>query len=395
MMLRSVFAESLPRPNQVVGMLLAIMGLAVGGASAADINVTVVDGLGNQEVSLSDINNKTQAVGSGIVEATGEEHAILWDKGETVDLGTLGGPCSYASGIDQGGTHIVGESDVEGASDCFSQVHAFLLRNGEMIDLGTLGGPSSSATDVNKKGVVVGGSEVDDCEPAPWDPDVLLCAVHAFRWARGSLEDLGTLGGANSVASQVINNGWIAGSSQTGVTLTIQDPFDPNFTYDVQETHATLWMDGGIYDIHPPGVVGDSTVVDMTENGTIAVMVFPYDFTQPVSSYLWRNGGFQLQAVEFVDGLNEKGEILTAGPTSDGGFGALVVGKSGTTELPDPITAGFGETDRPWFGGWFMSGLNNRHQAIGSGFRFYIDTFEFTAKSVIYDYTPGNKGSNK
>ena len=42
-----------------------------------------------------------------------------------------------------------------------------------------------------------------------------------------------------------------------------------------------------------------------------------------------------------------------------------------------------------------MSGMNNRHQAVGSGFKFFLDTFDFVGRAVIYDYTPGeNRGKN-
>lgn len=384
------------RAVQVVSFALATLGLGAATGAAADVQATLVEGFGNTSVVLNDINNKSQAVGSGIVEGSGDEHALVWHKGETMDLGTLGGPCSSAAAIDQGGVHIVGMSDVPSAPFCFSEMRAFLWRGGEMIDLGTLGGPTSSATDVNKNGVVVGGSDTDECEPAPWDPSFLICTQRAFRWD-GSMEDLGTLGGANSFAGQINNKGWIAGSSQTGVVVTVQDPFDPTFSYDVEESHATLWANGAIHDLHPAGAAaGDSTVVAMSESGSVVVTVFPYDFSQPPQSYLWKNGQHTLLDLSFVDGMNEKGEILSVGPQSNDGFGPNVHARSGSvTELPNPFAA-FPPTDKLWFGGYFMSGLNNRHQAIGNGFRFFpFDGFVFESGAVVYDYTPGNDGGKK
>jgi len=376
-------------------VLFFFAGLIVSGAAVADVKAIVVNGLGNEEVFLSDINNKSQAVGSGIVESTGEEHALVWEDGESMDLGTLGGSCSTATAIDEGGEHIVGNSDTPSSPDCFLNSHAFIWRNGMMTDLGTLGGPTSSASDVNKNGVVAGTSEIDDCESAPWDPSFLICINRAFRWHRGTMVDLGTLGGANSFANHINNRGVIGGASQTGVTVVVQDPFDPNFTFEVEEQHATVWENGAIYDVHPPGVQGDSTVVNLTEDGTMLIGVFLYDFTQPVQTYRLRNGKYELLPYEFVDAINEKNEIVTSGPQSDGGFGPLVIGPSRTTELPSVIDVAFEEDGRPWFGGWFMSGMNNRHQAVGSGFKFFLDTFDFVGRAVIYDYTPGeNRGKN-
>ena len=168
------------RAARLSSVFAAALGLGVATTAVADVKATLVEGFGNTRVFLNDINNKSQAVGSGIVEGTGEEHALVWQKGEAMDLGTLGGPCSSATAVDQGGVQIVGVSDVDSALDCFLETHAFLWRDGEMIDLGTLGGPTSSASDVNKNGVVVGTSAIDDCEPDPWNPDFLPAGMASW-----------------------------------------------------------------------------------------------------------------------------------------------------------------------------------------------------------------------
>ncbi len=379
------------RAVRLDSLLVAVLGFGLAGSAAADVKATLVEGFGNTDVFLNDINNKGQAVGSGVVEGTDEEHALVWHKGEAMDIGTLGGPCSAAVALDEGGVHVAGTSDVSSAPFCFSEQHAFLWRDGEMIGLGTLGGPNSFGNDVNKIGVVVGSSDTDDCEPAPWNSDFLICTQRAFRWD-GHLEDLGTLGGANASGNHINNRGWVGGSSQTGAVVTIPDPFDPNITFDVEVSHATLWVDGSIHDLHPDGAPhGDSTVVAMSENGTVAITVFPYDFSQAPQSYLWKNGRHEPLDVNFVDGMNEKGEILSVGPQANGDFGPLVYGANGdVTVMQNPFDAAFPPTDMTWFCGYAMRGINNRHHAIGNGFRFFpFDGFVFEGGAVIYDYTPG------
>src|SRR5262249_909570 len=68
------------------------------------------------------------------------------------DLGTLGGPTSYANDTNASG-QIVGE-----ATTAAGDSHAFLWNNGTMTDLGTFGGRSSYAVAINDVGQVVGSS---------------------------------------------------------------------------------------------------------------------------------------------------------------------------------------------------------------------------------------------
>ncbi|HXE57998.1 MAG TPA: hypothetical protein VNK43_08350, partial [Gemmatimonadales bacterium] len=77
---------------------------------------------------------------------------------------------------------------------------------GGAVELGTLGGASSLAQDVDDHGVVVGVSETADG------------ASHAFRWtAEGGMVDLGTLPGqVQSAAVRILTSGKILGWSGSG-----------------------------------------------------------------------------------------------------------------------------------------------------------------------------------
>src|SRR5215475_14183126 len=77
------------------------------------------------------------------------------------DLGTLGGTFSVAGGINNRG-------DIEGFSSLpgDTAVRAFLWQNGLMSDLGTLGGPNSFATwRLNERGEVGGHAETSTPDP--------------------------------------------------------------------------------------------------------------------------------------------------------------------------------------------------------------------------------------
>jgi probable HAF family extracellular repeat protein len=131
-----------------------------------------------------------------------EQHAFLYDHGEMLDLGTLGGVLSIAYGINARGD-VVGTSLPAGASS--GHEHAFLFSDGVMIDLGTLGASSSTAFDVNNRGDVVGVSALVDFD-----------FTHAFLYSDGVMHDLGTLpGGDGSEALAVNERGEITGSAGT------------------------------------------------------------------------------------------------------------------------------------------------------------------------------------
>ena len=98
--------------------------------------------------------------------------------------------------------------------------HAALWRAGRKTDLGTLGGPNSlNGFDHNTRGVIAGVSESSQTDPysEDWCWKLLLTSHIAlgFRWQKGVMTPLPTLGGNNSVAPDVNNRDQIIGEAET------------------------------------------------------------------------------------------------------------------------------------------------------------------------------------
>jgi probable HAF family extracellular repeat protein len=145
---------------------------------------------------------------------------FFWKNGRMRSLGTLGGTFAYVSNITNQ-SEIVGYSNLAGDT----AAHAYDWKPEQGIrDLGVLGGTFSFARWVNESGEIVGISTTANNE-----------AVHAVRWRHGKIEDLRTVAGLScSIATQINTRGEIAGESW--------DCADPS------NGHATLWepIGGGI-----------------------------------------------------------------------------------------------------------------------------------------------------
>lgn len=168
-----------------------------------------------------------------------------------VDLGTIGGTSSGAVAVNENGQVVGASSTADGSEHAFSWTQA-----GGLVDLGTLGGRFSVARAVNDAGLVVGSSTTADGQTHgfAWtaadgmvdlgaEADVPLAvndhgqvvgftshldaAGVAFSWTQaGGIVELPSLGGPQSEAFAVNDEGAIAGVSYTASG----------------EAHATLWQ---------------------------------------------------------------------------------------------------------------------------------------------------------
>jgi probable HAF family extracellular repeat protein len=142
--------------------------------------------LGGEFSRANGINDAGQVVG-GAETADGTNHPFLWENGTMTDLGTVPGYNAARvirnteNGLMCGFTlDPIGPTVPAGG-----ERHAFFYRDGIFTDLGTLGGPNSFAAGLNSAGDVVGRSEISTTD-ATQPP-------HGFLWTDGVILDLNDL----------------------------------------------------------------------------------------------------------------------------------------------------------------------------------------------------------
>lgn len=167
-----------------------------------------------------------------------------------------------------------------------------------LVDLGTLGGPHSYASP-NGVGFLLlndSGTVASSADLALPDPNAsFFCynadcyQTHAARWKHGSITDLGTLPGNNNSAVGSINSrGWATGQSQTSTV-------DP--VLGIPEYRGVLWKEGQIIDLGTLGSGTESLGIYLNDAGqvigfsTINTEPDPVGFGGfPTHTFIWQNG---------------------------------------------------------------------------------------------------------
>jgi probable HAF family extracellular repeat protein len=282
-------------------------------------------------------------------------HAFLWrDEHSQVlpDLSEAG--CSIPLWINSR-HEIVGISEnlIVDPFTGTNEVRAVVWRDGQLNDLGTLGGNESITAAINEYGQIVGWAE----NTIP-DTVSLLggTQTRAVLWQHGTILDLGTLGGPDALCNHINERGQVVGDSFLDATVNPITGFPTVVPF--------LWNNGNMQYLGSlGGTFGEAFLV----NNRVQVLGdsnLPGD--QVSHPTFWENGNLVDLTVSSIGGsvltgnwLNEEGAVVGAGDFSASGGPAFggALWLDGTVINIDTEDASCGV--EAW-------GLNNLGQAVGT-----------------------------
>ena len=303
-------------------LLIAIVLVCAPASAAAARSYKLTDLGSFSPVAINDVG---QIAGSKTLNGT-KQHAFLWERGVQLDLGTLGGANSVATGINNLGD-VVGRSDLYLG---FSNKGAFLYRNERMTSLANLGRGNSAANGINDSGVVVGysdsgtGSSGATIRAVFWDDPSTVHSLstrasyanainntgaivggdgYSVLWSGGSALPAGGFGGTSAEATSINDVGEVVGWSRV---------FSPNSSYVMYK--AYLWRNGSSVDIvgNAPGY---SLASDINNKSQIVGSYLGYS-----RAFVWEDGALVDLNSRLLDGgdwilqsaigINDSGQII-------------------------------------------------------------------------------------
>ena len=241
-------------------------------------------------------------------------HAFEWQNGILTDLRSLTRPsnCSVATGVNANGV-VAGQSEISIVDPVLGidELRAVVWKKGQITNLGTFGGAHSLATTINNRGQVVGMALNKVPDPFSFINFMLAGSskgtqARAFLWEGGPLQDLGTLGGNDAFANLVNDRGQIAGTSYTNNM--------PNSVTGFPTVDPFLWDHGTMVDLGSLG--GTLAAVNALNNRGEVVGLSFLEGDQTFHAFLWTPSG-GLQDLPTLGGdfgeateINEDGDVV-------------------------------------------------------------------------------------
>lgn len=343
-------APVLARPQ-----LSALTGDRASAASGqTSYTITDLGTLGGTISSANVVNNRGVAVGLSTIFGDMVYRGFVSNNGVLTDLGALpSGPDSLGNDVNDR-LQVVGEADAstsrsDSNATCWGDnpltrlvTHAVVWQGGAITDIGTLGGAQSVASHINSRGQISGASQI----AAPDPNGFVACGgkpgaqiVRAFIYEGGRMRDIGTLGGYDAFGNPINDRGQISGGADVTTSVNPATGYPPH--------HPFLWTNGVMSDLGTLG--GGFGFGEAINNYGVVVGMTTLAGEQHAHAFRWKNGVMSDLGVLNGDtdsaagGINDAEVIVGVSFTSSTSRGFIV--RSGVmTDLNTLISPAAGYT---------------------------------------------------
>jgi probable HAF family extracellular repeat protein len=261
------------QPSTATGGALA--GQVAAEQAAPRYEIVTLPLLSGTQAAGDAINNQGMVAGFATLAGNTVQHATLWRDGGIEDLGTLGGPNSGVlwPGLNDAGmaAGVAETAELQPLGESWScsaffptttghVCRGFAWQDGRMTRMPTLGGDNSFATGVNDQGQVVGWAETPVHDPTCDSTQVLQFRAVVWDPASHRIHQLRPLPGDSASAATAINER----SQVVGISGRC-DIAVGRFS----ARRAVMWDHGRVIDIGGLGGVAWNTAMAVNNDGVV------------------------------------------------------------------------------------------------------------------------------